>query len=275
MGAQPGAEVEAERGARGVHSILGEPPARGSEGERCCFPPPRSLSLSLVPGPPGHLASPAGEAAGWAPLVLLAFWRGANVALGGPPRPFLHPGNRNTGVLGARRTISLPQGGAGQPRCRPDGGRRLGRGVSHTGGACPGASALPGLCCCCRSLPLFAGFLLVKPWATRGERSPRQAALRGCGWVPAARSCPRSAPRARLSPARPRVLLSPSRARRDRGFAASPSPAHAGVPARKRRQRHHASPNAPRAPLWVWVVWGVPSSLLPAIVPEILFPGSQ
>lgn len=147
-------------------------------------------------------------------------------------------------------------------------------GVSHTGGACPGASALPGLCCCCRSLPLFAGFLLVKPWATRGERSPRQAALRGCGWVPAARSCPRSAPRARLSPARPRVLLSPSRARRDRGFAASPSPAHEGVPARKRRQRHHASPNAPRAPLWVWVVWGVPSILLPAIVPEILFPGS-
>lgn len=96
-----------------------------------------------TPRPPGHLASPAGEAAGWASLVLLAFWRRANVALGGPPHPFLHPGNRNTGVLGARRTISLPQGGAGQPRCRPDGGLRLGRGVSHTGGACPGASALP------------------------------------------------------------------------------------------------------------------------------------
>ncbi|XP_066847111.1 collagen alpha-1(I) chain-like [Anser cygnoides] len=166
----------------------------------------------------------------------------------GTPRPFLHPRNRNSGVLGARRTIFLPQGHAGQPRCRP--------GVPTVGDGWDAAFATPavlaqvhrpgrGRAAAASPSCFFASFLLVKSWATRGERSPRQAARWGCGWVLAARSCPRSAPRARLSSARPRVPLSPSGAPRDRGFVPSPGPAHAGVPARERRQRHHASPNAP------------------------------
>lgn len=176
----------------------------------------------------------------------------------GTPRPFLHPRNRNSGVLGARRTISLPQGHAGQPRCRP--------GVPTVGDGWDAAFATPavlaqvhrpgrGRAAAASPSCFFASFLLVKSWATRGERSPRQAARWGCVWVLAARSCPRSAPRARLSSARPRVPLSPNGAPRDRGFVPSPGPAHAGVPARERRQRHHGSPSAPGAPLWAEICW--------------------
>lgn len=50
-----GLKLKLRRGARGERSIFREPPVRGSKDERCCFPPPRPLSLSLVPSPPQDL----------------------------------------------------------------------------------------------------------------------------------------------------------------------------------------------------------------------------
>lgn len=56
----------------------------------------------------------------------------------GTPSPLPAPGEQKYRRAGRPSNNFFASG-----RCRPDGGRRLGRGVSHTGGACPGASALP------------------------------------------------------------------------------------------------------------------------------------